>query len=162
MKNIAAVLGLTAALSLVGIAISPPQAQAIPSLNPLCWIADKNAPGVKENCKGHNWSWPHFGGGSSNDGPDRGCGSTHIMADKIPLSQGDLNQLGAAMGFVQPHLILTNYKKTDVRWGRDYYTNTWQPEDYYSLVYSNGTTKTYWVNTGPATTVQCKMNGQYR
>jgi len=162
MKKTGMALAFVFALFAAEATAGLPAAQAIPSINPMCWIADKNNPAVQAGCKGHNWSWPHWGGGSNSDGPDRGCGSTHIMADKVLLSQSDLNQLGATMGFVQPHLILTNYKKTDVHWGRDYYTNTWQPEDYYSLVLSNGASKTYWVNTGPSYTVQCKMNGQLR
>lgn len=173
MKKLLTVSVLTFVFAVFGavISVKPTQALTVPSLNPTCWIMDSSNAFYKQNCKGHNLSWPHWGGGSSSDGPNRGCGGGTIYAQALTLTPQDLRAFSypggiATYGTVQSQLVLTKAVHYVVRFSPDYMVYTWQAQNIYRVTFNGGGygtafTKSY-ATYGSTTNVKCDMNGHYK
>lgn len=151
--------------------IAPQQAQAVPPLNPLCWIADQNNPGVKAGCKSHDWSWPHWGGGSKSDGFERGCGGSTITSQAWWMTASELRATSnsnytARKGLARKQLVLTESRHYNVWFWPDYMVYTWQSQTEYWVDYGDGTFKPDWTiyskSKGGKTTVTCNMKGKVK
>lgn len=160
---LAVLLTLVASLSTV---VNAPVANAIPPLNPICWIADKNNAAVKENCKGHNWSWPHWGGFGGQDGPNRGCGNGPIMASPYWLDAARLRDFSnanytARYGIGREQLVLVKTTRHKLRFRPDYVIYQWQAKSEYWIDYGDGTFQerntVYYPYDGATTNVKCDV-----
>ena len=141
---------------------APSQAHAIGSLNPLCWIADQRNPAVKENCKGHDWRWPHWGGRGNSDGPDRGCGGGNIYSDAWWMNSQELRefnygQLRSVKGIRRGELILTSVTRYRVQFARDYIIYTWKSQTASWVDYGYGSYMQYFTDI-KVETVKCDLN----
>lgn len=157
MRKLIVILTLTIAFIGASMNIQPPKAQAFPPVNPICWIADRNNAAIKEGCRSHNWSWPHWGGNGGNDGPARGCAGNMIYGQRAVLTAQEMRYFpNAATGYTEPRLVLVKSQKMNVRWGRDYFRNTWRPIVYWSVLYRNGASRFYESSGGSDYTVECR------
>lgn len=158
-------------LTFIGMGFTkPPQAQAWSSLNPVCWIADQNNPAVKNNCKGHDWSWPHWGGGSNQDGLNRACSRNTIVGQAYSLNAAQINMLHytggvAYSGMAYPKLVMINAVHYDRKFRPDYIVYTWESHFTYVVNYNQGYgafSKTYSNYSGEPYSVTCNMKGKIK
>lgn len=153
----------TLAFAGIMLGATPLQAQAVPPLNPICWIADKNNPGVREGCKGHDWNWPHWGGGKSYDSPDRGCGGSDIYSQSWWMNANELSArnygyLRSTQGYQWSELLLTNSVKNVRSFRRDTYTYYWRAQLHERVYYPNVGWMDYYRDV-KTTAVTCDLNG---
>ena len=143
----------------LNVSITPIQAQAIPPINPFCWIADKNNPAVQKNCKGHDWNWPHWGGGSGSDSYQRGCGGGTILSQTQRLNEAELNWfrhrgIWTDYGTSQVQLVLVGVQKKAIRFRPDKHIYTWQQQTVYEVWYQNRFQKRH-VIAGNSSKIEC-------
>lgn len=160
----------------VGITVVPVQAEALPPLNPVCWIADQRNAEVKKNCQSHDWNWPHRGGATTYDSPDRGCGGKigEIMwGDAYILTNAERQAWFATPGLsihsaqMQAQLVLVRSKKYDVQFWPDYMKYTWEPRYEYTVMYTYNRPQGGWftwrtTTLGDTYTVTCNMKGRQK
>ena len=163
MKKIAVRIAVFVAVLGVLIGVAPSPAQALPALNPVCWISDSRNPAVQKNCKGHDWKWPHWGGGSKFDGPDRGCGGSNIYSDAWYMSASEVSArnygyLRGTQGIERSELVLLGWVKNNRRFRHDTITYSWKPQ-VHEWVYYPGTGWMEWYTDLGAYTVTCDLNG---
>ena len=159
MKRLLTVLTLAIVFFCFSIAIQPPRAEAFPPVNPICWIMDGNSASYKQHCRGHSWSWPHWGGGSNSDGARRGCGGGPIDSQKQALNEQELNWFRhrgywTDYGTVQTRLVITNIKKKKIRFWPDRTIYTWQEQSVYQIFYQRQFKHQYVVG-GDSWAVEC-------
>lgn len=162
MKNKTLTALVIAVLAIAIAFTNPSRAQAIGSLNPLCWIADQRIESVKKNCKGHNWQWPHWGGATKYDSPDRACGGGDIYSQSWWMSQSELNArnygyLRSSYGYQWGELVLTGTIKNVLRFRHDTYTYYWQSRIHERVFYPD-TGWMSWSRDEKTTAVTCDLN----
>ena len=169
MKQMFIRLALVAIAALILVtATTPPQAHAIGSLNPWCWIADTSNPAVKKHCQGHDWSWPHWGGAKTYDSPDRGCGCSDIYGQAKWMTADRVNariypNLRPTQGVERSELVFRGAYKNVRTFRSDEMWYSWTEQVHEWVYYPSGGIGWFqFYRVGESHVVICDMNSKFK